>query len=329
MGQNFEKVASGINLVPQPTVNLTNPANGDMAYDLTRKTHVVYVNGNWTDIQSRTDVTSAASMTSVQFTAGVAQSSIARITGSTAGSIHGVTASSDAKTILIYNESSQSQILKHQSGTEATAVNRIISPTAGDITLPSGQTIELQYDSDQSRWIIVATISSFTNPMTTAGDLIIGGGGGSPTRLGIGADGTVLTVATGAEVWALITGANLTSNINLPGAPTVTGSAYPILASTTSSAAPYRTVSGYINSVGVTQFGQGFTSSHVSNGVNDITFSPGFLSTPVIMAIGYGVNAIATATITNISTNGCRVSTYQQSGAVTTVDFMFIALGPI
>lgn len=46
--------------------------------------------------------------------------------------------------------------------------------------------------------------SGFTNPMTTAGDLIIGGTSGTPGRIGIGADLQVLTISstTHLPVWA-------------------------------------------------------------------------------------------------------------------------------
>jgi len=40
-----------------------------------------------------------------------------------------------------------------------------------------------------------------TNPMTTAGDLIVGGVSGAPARLGIGTNGQVLTVSGGAAAW--------------------------------------------------------------------------------------------------------------------------------
>lgn len=41
-----------------------------------------------------------------------------------------------------------------------------------------------------------------TNPMTTAGDTIVGGVAGAPTRLGVGAEGTVQTVVGGVPAWA-------------------------------------------------------------------------------------------------------------------------------
>jgi len=40
------------------------------------------------------------------------------------------------------------------------------------------------------------------NPMTTAGDIIIGGASGTPVRLGIGTEGQVLTIVSGVPTWA-------------------------------------------------------------------------------------------------------------------------------
>lgn len=55
-----------------------------------------------------------------------------------------------------------------------------------------------------STWIIPE--SSFSNPMTTAGDIIVGGASGVPSRLAKGADGKVLTVVSGSVAWADPTG---------------------------------------------------------------------------------------------------------------------------
>jgi hypothetical protein len=43
---------------------------------------------------------------------------------------------------------------------------------------------------------------AYANPMTTAGDLTIGGAGGAPARLAKGANGNHLTVAAGALTWS-------------------------------------------------------------------------------------------------------------------------------
>lgn len=42
---------------------------------------------------------------------------------------------------------------------------------------------------------------SFVNPMTSVGDLIIGGTAGAPDRLGVGSNGDVLTVVSGEPTW--------------------------------------------------------------------------------------------------------------------------------
>lgn len=50
--------------------------------------------------------------------------------------------------------------------------------------------------------VISSSGSGTTNPMTAAGDIIIGGTSGAPTRLAKGTDGQVLTLASGLPSWA-------------------------------------------------------------------------------------------------------------------------------
>lgn len=59
---------------------------------------------------------------------------------------------------------------------------------------------------------------SMINPMTSAGDIIIGGGSGAPQRLGIGATGSALEVVAGLPAWVALgkgqsAGATITGNI--------------------------------------------------------------------------------------------------------------------
>lgn len=56
---------------------------------------------------------------------------------------------------------------------------------------------------DGSDW---APGSVLSNPMTTAGDLIIGGVSGAPVRLAVGTNGQVLTVVSGSPAWAAASG---------------------------------------------------------------------------------------------------------------------------
>lgn len=57
------------------------------------------------------------------------------------------------------------------------------------------QKVYLGYST--AAWEDVST-SGMTNPMTTAGDIIVGGASGTPTRLGIGSNGQILGVVGGA-----------------------------------------------------------------------------------------------------------------------------------
>jgi len=61
--------------------------------------------------------------------------------------------------------------------------------------------------------------TALTNPMTTAGDLIVGGSGGTPTRLGIGSNGQVPTVSGGALVFATPAASGIPSGTSFPGSP--------------------------------------------------------------------------------------------------------------
>lgn len=69
------------------------------------------------------------------------------------------------------------------------------SPINGVIVNVDGG--QIQFDGSQG-WV---SQTALTNPMTTAGDLIVGGVSGSPTRLGIGTNGQALVVSGGVVAW--------------------------------------------------------------------------------------------------------------------------------
>ena len=75
-----------------------------------------------------------------------------------------------------------------------------------------------------------------TNPMTTSGDLITGGASGAPGRLGVGTDGQILKVVSGAPAWttpgagtgvveAIVAGTGITVDATDPANPIVTATA--------------------------------------------------------------------------------------------------------
>ena len=73
---------------------------------------------------------------------------------------------------------------------------------------------EAYYDKTEGDWSwIVTDITRFDeagmeNPMTTAGDIIIGGTDGAPTRLAAGSNGQFLVMDSGAPAWVTVPAAN-------------------------------------------------------------------------------------------------------------------------
>jgi microcystin-dependent protein len=82
--------------------------------------------------------------------------------------------------------------------------------TKGDLTVFNGtNAVRLAAGADGQTLAALASsstgltwISSLVNPMTTVGDLILGGVSGAATRIGIGSSSNVLTVSGGTAVWS-------------------------------------------------------------------------------------------------------------------------------
>lgn len=70
---------------------------------------------------------------------------------------------------------------------------------------------EITYRYDGGDWLAFGG-ASMVNPMTTEGDLIVGGGSGSPERLAAGVNGQRLTMVSGAPAWAYDLGATITES---------------------------------------------------------------------------------------------------------------------
>ena len=74
------------------------------------------------------------------------------------------------------------------------------SHATGAVPDPGSTSGSVRYLREDATWGVPAG-SALTNPMTTVGDLIIGGAFGAPTRLGVGSTSQVLTVVSGAPAW--------------------------------------------------------------------------------------------------------------------------------
>ena len=116
---------------------------------------------------------------------------IVELTNGTLTSVNNFYAGSEGRSHIIVNRTGASITILDDVG--GTAANRFSLPD-GDFTLEDNQAMEVYYSSNESRWLMVGAEGGvgLTNPMTTEGDLILGGTAGTPTRLGIGADKTVL-----------------------------------------------------------------------------------------------------------------------------------------
>lgn len=80
--------------------------------------------------------------------------------------------------------------------TLATLSGGSVDPSTGALAISSGGTGATTVAGAQTNLGILA------NPMTAAGDIIIGGTGGTPTRLAKGTNGYVLTLVSGIPAWA-------------------------------------------------------------------------------------------------------------------------------
>jgi hypothetical protein len=96
-----------------------------------------------------------------------------------------------------------------------------IDGSASSLTLTTNQGVYVS--TDGTNYFTERGLSSggFSNPMTTLGDIIIGGSSGTPTRLGIGSSTQVLTVSGGSPAWAAAGASGVSSLNTLTGALTI------------------------------------------------------------------------------------------------------------
>lgn len=159
MADNSYKINKSVNLNPQAGVP-ANPINGDFYYDSTFQSFAYYHNGSWANFDSVGIVTATDPMTSAQFTPAIVRNSVVKITGAVAPKhIAGISSSFSAKRLTIYNGGTSYITVEHENGSEATANNRIHTPTAGDMNLIAGEVAVFTYDVVANRWLLVSISS--------------------------------------------------------------------------------------------------------------------------------------------------------------------------
>lgn len=159
MADNSYKINKSLNLNPQAGTP-ANPIDGDFFYDGTAQSFAYYHNGAWAYVDSVSSVAASEPLTSAQFTSTVVRNATVRITGG-ASPIHldGMVASHNGKSIKLYNAGSDMIIVRHESGVEGTANNRIHTPIAADMNLVAGEIAIFTYDIIPNRWLLVSISS--------------------------------------------------------------------------------------------------------------------------------------------------------------------------
>lgn len=114
------------------------------------------------------------------------------------------------------------------------------------------------YRDNGATWDDVTPAGGLTNPMTTAGDLIVGGSSGTPARLGVGSSGQVLTVVSGAPAWAAGAAAVISANnLSFSATPVFSAAAtkqsITLTANVTGSTLAASTIDGFVTTLLISQ----------------------------------------------------------------------------
>lgn len=147
-------------------------------------------------------------------------------------------------------------------------------PLQGAVNLAAGSNVQL---SESGQTITIGVPNAMTNPMTAAGDLMVGGIGGTPQRLPVGSNGQVLEVVNGTPTWA-----------NLSGGGSPASTVQPV---------------GAIGGVGTsTNYAR---EDHVHQGVHSLAVSGnGGLTGDVVLAAGSGVTLSQSGSQITIAAGG-------------------------
>ncbi len=111
----------------------------------------------------------------------------------------------------------------YADSTEREAAVGFVAQDVGALALQlSDASLWILADAGGPTWVAAAGTAGMSNPMTTAGDIIVGGSGGSPARLAKGADATVLTIdpSTHLPVWAAPSAGSALTVEETDGSPT-------------------------------------------------------------------------------------------------------------
>ena len=124
--------------------------------------------------------TESAVASAATITAMASSTSKVRLTGSTATELQGVTAGVSGQVLIIYNATNQTMTVKHQN-VGASAADRIITYSGGDLSVLAGDSLMLSYDGTQSRWVQSSVTQSESSDITALTGDVTASGSGSVT----------------------------------------------------------------------------------------------------------------------------------------------------
>lgn len=100
--------------------------------------------------------TSPAQITSNQNDYAIGSGTFFRLSTDASRNITSITGGADGKQLIIVNVGSQNIVFTHDDGATGTAANRILSSTAGNLTVAPNGSITLIYDATTARWRDIA-----------------------------------------------------------------------------------------------------------------------------------------------------------------------------
>lgn len=129
---------------------------------------------------------------------------------------------------------------------------------------------------------------------------------------------------------ATITGANLATDIAIPGNPTSGGRN--IVVPSLSPGPVLSVMRGVIDGDGTIRSGEGFSLSRTATGVYDITFTNDFAGTPSVVATVYNrgiyTSTSGSAQTKSLTSSSVRITGFNSVGSPLDVGFCFLAIGP-
>ena len=101
--------------------------------------------------------TDYSTATSTQSDVAINTNSAVRYTGAGSSTFYGIAAGTAGQILYLTNAatSTNTLVLSNQSGSEATAANKIITGTGADLTMANNSSVILQYDGAASRWRVI------------------------------------------------------------------------------------------------------------------------------------------------------------------------------